>query len=107
MDAGRAWLEWIVRKYIMKTTIPKQIKPKQIAVQASNAYRASLPLRAAELTKAVEIAADLLAVVARTYGYGEEYQKINDWMIRVQGIYDESTRVLETGSLWRDGEVII
>ena len=71
------------------------------------AYRASLPLQVGEMQKALEIAAVLLKSAGDLYGFGEEHAKIKSWMERVQSIYDESTRVIETGEVWRDGHVIL
>lgn len=71
------------------------------------AYRASLPLHIGEMQKALEIAAVLLKSAGDMYGCGEEHAKIKAWMERVQGINDEATRVIETGEIWRNGEVIL
>ena len=71
------------------------------------AYRASLPLQIGEMQKALEIAAVLLKTAGDTYGFGDEHAKIKSWMDRVQGINDEATRVIETGEIWRNGEVVL
>ena len=59
------------------------------------------------MQRAIEIAAELLKRNVDSYGYGEEFNKVAAWMDRVQAIHDEATRVVETGELWRNGEVIL
>ena len=91
----------------MKLVIPKRREPTRLAHQSAAAYRASLPLQVGELQKAIEIAAELLKRNVDSYGYGEEFNKVEAWMDRVQGIYDEATSCMETGKIWRDGNVIL
>ena len=91
----------------MKLQLPIRKEPKQIVPQSAAAYRASIPLQMGEMQKAIEIAAELLKRNVDRYGFGEEYNKVAAWMDRVQGIYDESARVIETGELWRNGDVIL
>lgn len=91
----------------MEIQLPKRKEPKQIVPQSAAAYRASLPLQMGEMQKAIDLAAELLKRNVDSYGFGEEFNKVQAWMDRVQGIHDEATRVIETGELWRNGEVIL
>jgi hypothetical protein len=91
----------------MKLKLPKRREPTKIADQSSEAYFSSLTLQMGEMQKAIEIAAELLKRNVDSYGFGEEFNKVEAWMNRVQNIYDESTKVIETGKIWRNGEVIL
>lgn len=88
--------------------IPIQKEPTTITPPKSDsAYCSSLVLQNGELKKALELSSAMLCNIARGYGFGDEYNKIKQLMGRVQSIYDESTRTIETGEMWRNGEIIL